>query len=232
MIYVTASLHGCYENYEALLKKLDLKDSDMLFVLGNTVDGGDKGIEIMKDMMMRGNIYPILGDHDMIAYEILSQIEKETRADMTAPLSNELAKRCDEWRERGGEGTMNGFFKLSDDDKTAILEYMEEFAVYEEIEADGMDFVIAYSVPDEFVSDTSLEKYSAEDILTGNIDYERDYFPGKVLVTGKDITIEIDRLTHGRIFKNDYHVALNCGGYMGGATAAYCLDTGEEIYVE
>lgn len=232
MIYVTASLHGCYENYEAILKRINLKDSDMLFVLGNTVDGGEKGIEILTDMMMRGNVYPILGDHDMVAYEILSQIEKETRNDITAPLSNDLAKRCDEWRKRGGEGTMNGFFKLSDDDKTALLEYMEEGTLYEEIECNGIDFVLCYTMPDGFCVGDSLESYEAEDILSGNIDYEKEYSPGKLLVTGKDITLEIDRSTHGKIFKNDYHVAVNCGGYMGGASAVYCLDTGEEIYVE
>lgn len=232
MIYVTASLHGCYENYEAVLKKIDLKDDDMLFVLGNTVDGGDKGIEILSDMMMRPNVYPLLGDHDMIAYEILSGIEKETRKDITAPLSKELADRCNDWARRGGEGTMNGFAKLSDDDKTALLEYMEEFTLYEEIECDGIDFVLCNTMPDDFVTGDSLENYSADDILTGNVDYERDYFPGKVLVTGKDITIEIDRNTHGKIFKNEYHVAINCGGYMGGVTAAYCLNTGEEIYTD
>ena len=232
MIYVTASLHGCFERYEALLKELNLKDDDMLFVLGNTVDGGDKGIEILMDMMLKPNVYPMLGEHDLIAYEILSGIEKETRKDITAPLSKELAQKCNKWLTSGGEGTMNSFAKLSDDDKTALLEYMEEFTLYEEIEADGIDFVLCHNMPENFVTGDSLENYSAEEILSGNVNYEREYFPGKVLITGNDVTIEIDKNTHGRIFKNDYHVGVNCGGYMGGYTAAYCLDTGEEFYIE
>lgn len=232
MIYVIGSLHGCYDRYEAILKEIKLTDDDMLFVLGDTVDGGDKGIEILMDMMLKPNIYPVLGEHDLIAYEVLSGIEKETRKDITAPLSKELADKCQEWTNSGGEGTLTGFAKLSDDDKTALLEYIEEFTLFEEVEAGGMDFVLCHNMPENFVTGDSLDNYSAEEILSGSIDYEKEYFAGKVLVTGHDISIEIDPSTHGRIFKNDYHVGVNCGGYMGGLTAAYCLDTGEEFYVE
>ncbi len=232
MIYVTAALHGYYDRYEKLLKEINLKDDDMLFVLGDIVDGGDKGIEILMDMMLRPNIFPILGEHDFIAYEVLSEIEKATRDDITAPISKEVADKCQEWTAHGGEGTLMGFAKLSDEDKTALIEYMEEFTIYDEISAGGCDFVLCHNMPEDFLTDDELENYSAEEILSGRIDYEREYFTDKILVTGEDVTIEIDKNTHGRIFKNTYHVAVNCGGYMGGLTAAYCLDTGEEFYVE
>lgn len=232
MIYVTAGLHGCYDRYEAVLKKINLKDDDILFVLGDIVDGGDKGIEILTDMMMHGNIFPILGEHDLICYEILSSIEKETRTDFSAPLSKELADRCQMWLDRGGEGTMEGYAKLSDDDKIALLEYMEEFSLYEEVSTGGEIFVLCHNLPESFESGDSLDDYTAEEILSGNIDYGTNYFPGKILISGHDITIEIDRETHGKIFKNDYHVAINCGGYLGALTGVYCLDTDEEFYIE
>ena len=108
MNYVISNLYGDYGKYEAILKEIKLKDDDTLFVLGDIVDGGDKGIEILMDMMMRGNVFPILGDHDLIAYEILSSIEKETRPDFSAPLSKDLADRCQRWSESGGEGTQTG----------------------------------------------------------------------------------------------------------------------------
>lgn len=232
MIYVTAALHGYYDRYEKILKEIKLKDDDVLFVLGDIVDGGDKGIEILMDMMMRGNVFPILGEHDLICYEVLASIEKETRNDFSAPLSKPLADRCQKWSSCGGEGTLIGFSKLSDDDKIALLEYMEDFSIYEEVQAGGMDFVLCHNMPLGFKEGDSLDNYSADDILSGEIDYEREYFPGKVLVSGHDVTIEIDRNTHGKIFNNDYHTAINCGGYLGGLTAAICLDTGEEFYVE
>ena len=231
MIYVVSDLYGDWEKYKAVLKEINLKDEDTLFVLGNIVDGGDKGIEILMDMMLHGNIFPILGDHDLVAYEVLSGIEKETRKDFSAPLSKLLAERCRMWTERGGEGTLFGFSKLSDDDKITLLEYMEEFSLYEEVEAGGFEFVLVRNMPEDFKLNDSLENYSAEDILSGGIDYNREYFPDKILVSANDVTITIDRETHGKIFKNDYHVAINCGSSMGGDVAIYCLDTDEEFYV-
>lgn len=232
MNYVISNLYGDYNKYAAILKEIKLKDDDTLFVLGDIVDGGDKGIEILMDMMMRGNVFPILGDHDLIAYEILSSIEKETRTDFSAPLSKELADRCERWSQSGGEGTLIGFSKLSDEDKIALLEYMEEFSLYEEVECGGMEFVLCHSMPESFITGDSLEDYSAEEILSGEVDYNREYFPEKILISASDVTLEIDRETHGKIFVNDYHVAINCGGYLGGLTAAYCMDTDEEFYIE
>ncbi len=210
MKYVISNLYGDWDKYTAILKNIDFKKEDMLFVLGDIVDGGTRGLEILKDMMLRDNVYPILGDHDYIAYEVLSGIWEETRDDITAPLGKELAERCQEWAERGGESTMEEFFKLSDDDKEAVLEYMEEFTLYEEVEAGGMDFVLCHSMPENFMTDDNLDDYTAEEILAGAVDYYKDYFFGKVLVSAGDES-----------FKNEYHVVLG--------TSVYCLDTGEFV---
>ena len=160
MNYVISNLYGDWDKYEAILKEIEFKKDDVLFVLGDIVDGGNRGIEILKDMMMRDNVYPILGDHDYIAYEVLSGICEATKEDITAPLSKELAERCREWSERGGEGTLEGFAKLSDEDKEAIIEYLEEFTLYEEVEAEGMEYVLCHSMPDGFFTDDDLEDYS------------------------------------------------------------------------
>ncbi|MBR5535229.1 MAG: metallophosphoesterase [Clostridia bacterium] len=210
MKYVIANLYGDWERYTSVLKGINFKKEDILFVLGDIVDGGNKGIEILKDMMLRENVYPVLGDHDYIAYEVLSGIWDETMEDITAPLSNDLAERCREWSERGGEGTLDGFAKLSDEDKEAVIEYLEEFALFEEIETEDIDYVLCHSAPESFMTDDDLGNYSARDILSGNVDYERDYFFGRVLVSAGE-----------EDFKNECHVVIGEG--------VYCLDTGEFI---
>ena len=227
MNYVISNLYGNYDSYEAILKQINFTKNDTLFVLGNIVDGGNKGIEILKDMMLRENVFPILGDHDYIAYEVLSGIWEATKDDITAPLDKDLADRCREWSERGGEGTLEGFAKLSDEDKEAVLDYLEEFSVYEEVECGGLDYVLCHSMPVDFLTDDSLEDYEVEEVLAGCVEYDKEYFYSKVLISAHDTTDEIDPGFEGRIFKNEYHVAINCGA----VTAAYCLDTGEEFYI-
>lgn len=231
MTYAIANIHGCFDKYKEILKEINFSKQDVLFVLGDVVDGSDKGIEVLFDMMLHENIFPVLGEHDLIAYEVLSGIEKETRKDLSAPLSKELSDRCARWMESGGEGTLTGFAKLADDDKTAVLEYLEEFALYEEAEAGGKEFVLCHNMPSFFEAGDSLDDYCAEDVLDGRMDYTKDYFPGKILITAHTTTSEIDKDCGGRIYKNGSNVAIDCGVLYGGYMAAYCLDTGEEFYV-
>lgn len=41
MIYVTSDIHGCYDQYLRLLQRLDLKEDDRLYILGNLVEAYD-----------------------------------------------------------------------------------------------------------------------------------------------------------------------------------------------
>ena len=45
MLYVCSDIHGCYDEYLELLKKIKFRDSDDLYVLGDAVDRGPKPIE-------------------------------------------------------------------------------------------------------------------------------------------------------------------------------------------
>ncbi|MCD8049828.1 MAG: metallophosphoesterase [Clostridia bacterium] len=230
MIYAVSNLQGCYEKYKEILEEIEFSKKDLLFVLGDIVDGGEDGIKILFDMMLHENIFPILGDHDYIAYEIMAGIEKETKKDISSPLSTELAERCQMWTESGGEPTLDAFSRLAADDRSAILEYLEEFTLYEEVEANGKEFVLAHNMPADFISGDSLEDFTADEILSGEINYNKNYFPGKILVTAHDETREIGA-RDGKIFKKGSNVAINCGVFYGGFLAAYCLDTGKEFYV-
>ena len=222
MIYVTANINGCADKYKELLKKIGFSKSDTLFVAGDVVDGDKYGIEILFDMMVRENVIPVFGDHDCIAYEILSKIALETKKDYAAPLSRELADKCQRWAESGGEETMHAFARLSDDDKEAVLDYFEEFSLFEEVEAGGESFVICHSMPEGFTVGSELSEYSAEEIFSGNVDISREYFPGKILISASG--------TSGKISKSESVINIGSNAYYG-KLAAVCLDTGEEYYV-
>lgn len=87
MIYAVSDLHGCYDKYRNMLEKIHFSETDTLYILGDVVDRGDGGIQILKDMAARSNIIPIKGNHDFLAHRFLtmisqnqnlSQLEKQT----------------------------------------------------------------------------------------------------------------------------------------------------------
>lgn len=67
MIYCISDIHGMYDLYIELLKKINLQDNDVLFVLGDVVDRGPEPMKILLDMMERDNVIPFLGNHDYMA---------------------------------------------------------------------------------------------------------------------------------------------------------------------
>ena len=40
MTYAMSDMHGCYDEYKEMLKKINFADKDRLFVLGDVVDVG------------------------------------------------------------------------------------------------------------------------------------------------------------------------------------------------
>ena len=61
MRYIVSDIHGCFDQYQALLKKIDFSDEDELYVLGDVVDCGPEPIKVLQDMMKRPNVIFILG---------------------------------------------------------------------------------------------------------------------------------------------------------------------------
>ena len=81
MIYVMSDLHGCYEEYCKALELIDFSSEDTLYVLGDIVDRGKEPIKILQDMMMRDNVYPIIGNHDYMAMSVLRKLTVEITED-------------------------------------------------------------------------------------------------------------------------------------------------------
>ena len=55
MHYVCSDIHGQYDLYQQLLQKLDLQESDILYVIGDAIDRGPDSLAILKDIMSRKN---------------------------------------------------------------------------------------------------------------------------------------------------------------------------------
>lgn len=66
MKYIVSDIHGCFDQYQKLLEKINFSSEDKLYVLGDAVDRGPEPIRLLQDMMKRPNIIFILGNHDFI----------------------------------------------------------------------------------------------------------------------------------------------------------------------
>ena len=226
MTYVLSDLHGCREKYFAMLEKIGLQESDALCILGDVIDRGTGGIAILRDMKRRNNVIPFLGNHEDMALPVLRLAagERLPEGEGIGPAYRAM------WRANGGEPTRRAFLRLPPEEREELVAYIKSFRLREEICVNGRRFHLSHTLPD-------LDRWKAgnpdkEDYIWGEPDYELRYDPAVTFLTGHTPTGFIDPAFRGRIWRQNGHIALDCGAvFDGGRLGCLCLDTMEEYYV-
>lgn len=233
--YCISDIHGDYDKYIKMLRKINFRDKDILYVLGDIVDRGNDSLKILQDMMMRINVYPIIGNHEYMAINCLKFLLKPITDEEIKNLDTNIIEGLTQWQDVGGQETIDEFHRLTAEEKEDIIDYLEEFSLYEEVTVKGRDFVLVHAGIDGFSPNKNMEDYSLHQIVFNCPDYSRVYFEDKFLVTGHLPTAYIKgNINPNRIYKANNHIAIDCGCSMGlqdSKLGCICLDTLEEYYV-
>ncbi len=233
MTYVMADVHGQYEKYRKMLDKIGMTAWDELYILGDVVDRGPEPMAILMDMDFNIDIIPILGNHDWTARTILSRLNTEiTEENAEKVLTPELLQAVRLWLSDGGDTTLKDFRRLDAYDRRKVLDYLDLFAPFDEIEIDGIHYVLVHAGLGNFDPAKPLDDYTELEMCDTRTDYGRRYFENKILVTGHTPTLYIDPGSKGRIWRGNGHIALDCGAGFGLPLGCIRLDDGEEFYVE
>lgn len=66
-IYVMSDIHGCFDEFIALLEKVNFNpQNDQLYLVGDLINRGPKSLEVMKFLLKHeDSIFPVLGNHDL-----------------------------------------------------------------------------------------------------------------------------------------------------------------------
>lgn len=219
MIYVVSDVFGCKERFDALLKEIRFSKKDTLYVLGNILDKGPEPIALLIDLSYEPNIIPILGDRDYMAYRQLRLSQ-----DHQKPTDAESISKMREWLATGGQTTLQGFLELEEEDRDWVLEYLEEFALYAELEVKGKKYLLSHAGVAGAETEEDLDEMEPEAFLNGAGDAKK--------LSGDWIQVYGHNATAGAVEKGENYIRINCGCIHGGRLAAYCLDNGKEYYVD
>ena len=130
-IYLCSDLHGQYDLYMKMLDDIRFSQDDHLYILGDIIDRGPKSIEILRDVMKRDNVTCLIGNHEMMMLDHL----------------NRNRERGSYWTmsANGGTVTKRGFNKLPDQEKTCIIDYLNNLYLQIEMEMNGKKFLLSHS---------------------------------------------------------------------------------------
>lgn len=226
MIYVMSDIHGCFEAYQKMLKKIAFSEGDTLYILGDVVDRGPQGMRVLLDIAERENVILLRGNHDEQAYVLLQALKRLEQPGV----EKALAEAYEIWLSDGGMETLKEFLLLSSEQQGRVFKVLGDSLFSKEICINTKCYLLAHTVPEADVV-CDFENWGIEEFLMGEPDYEEVYFEDKYIVTGHTPTGFIDEKSVGKIWKGNRHIAIDCGAVFGYGLGCLCLDSMEEFYV-
>ena len=226
MIYVMSDLHGEFASFIAMMVKIGFSARDTVYILGDVIDRGSGGVDLLLSMEDTPGIIPMIGNHESLALPIMKALRDGAPLDAVRK-----SKAYAVWNAMGGGPTAASFSSHNKELQERIIKYIESFSIYDEIEVGGKRFHLSHTLP-PYDPDRDVHDVTFREFIWGEPDYEKRYDPDVTFITGHTPTGLIDRESAGKIWHGNSHIAIDCGAtFEGGRLGCLCLDTMEEYYV-
>lgn len=232
MYYVMSDIHGEYDKYLAMLDKINFSDNDVLIVLGDVIDRGPEPVKVLKYMSMRQNVYPVMGNHELMALDILrTLLEELTEDNFDTLITDELLEMLTIWQHNGGGITLKKFMEVPKDERLALIDYMDEFEPYQIIDIDDEHTVLlVHAGLGNYYEGKSLRDYNLDELTFERPKLNQKYYDDSLtIIVGHTPTQVISG--KAEIYRSGNVMFIDCGAAYGGRLACLCLDTMEEYYV-
>ncbi|MGN0650893.1 MAG: metallophosphoesterase family protein [Oscillospiraceae bacterium] len=202
--YVLSDVHGQLDCFESVLAQINLQPDDTLYVLGDVIDRGAHGIEILKRIMAMPNAKMLLGNHEFMMLNALGEPYDGKRRN--------VSDSCELWYGNGGGITHIGWFCLPNAQKAEMLDYLKSLPLNIDIEVGGKEYRLVHAADTEFYSHykrqyRSQAEYSVweRNALAEMAESDKNY------VFGHTGTFLIAPTTKPRILHNGNLIGIDCG---------------------
>ena len=234
MIFVTSDLHGCASvDFLKLLNRAGFGDDDFLFVLGDVIDRGEWGAELLLWLTQQPNIQLILGNHEalMLACSFLFDEVSEENLDNLTIKEISLVQN---WIDNGGGPTLKGLQRLLKSDPESvygILDYLRDAPLYEALELNGKRFILVHAGLGNFDIGRSLSDYTAEELLLDRPGLSTHYDIAARVIFGHTPSNQFGEEYAGRAVHTTSWSCIDVGVAQGYAPMILRLDDMKEFYL-
>jgi len=226
--YVMSDVHGALGALKAMLAAIDFSETDTLYILGDVIDRGPDGVEILQLTMNTPNIILLLGNHEDVCLNFFDKNADEA-----------IIRR---WNRNGNYPTLLGFDRVGEEEKQRLLDYIRSLPTEIRLNVGGRDYILVHGFTGETLHDrvwsrpkldTLPDTAGNERVIIGHTPVCEYVCPG----SDEDMYVYSRKLTesgdHFRILHAKGFIDLDCCvGYGLSAARLACLrlDDGAEFY--
>ncbi len=190
-IYLMSDIHGDLERFHRALERIQFhKEKDHLYILGDVIDRGKYGMEMLSYAMANQEwLHLLLGNHEMFLRNYLNPRNDEER----------LERFVYETYQYGGKPTLEKIDKMSFEEKYKVAKFLWSLPLYEIIDTPKGKMVLTHSGLD---ADHLVEKEDKISIIESiEAAYEYDEFEYL-------ISCDIHHLAAGQLKRLDYPMII------------------------
>lgn len=218
MHYVLSDIHGNKEAFDTILSMIDLKPEDRLYILGDVIDRGDYGVELLQQIRAMQNCTLLLGNHEYMMVNALRHPE------------NLHYKYV--WRNNRSLITFDKFFKLTEKEQEEMLCYLEALPLQLEITVNRRKFILVHAAPQELYETENMRRYHLKEFMVWHRLTPFSQMPArKNVIFGHTPTLQFHKTMH--IFHGKRMLDIDCGcGFpnSGGQLGGIRLEDMTEYY--
>lgn len=135
-IYVVSDIHGYYDLFLKGLAGIDFSDQDNLWCLGDMIDGGPDGIQILQHIMKNDNMDLLIGNHELMLLNSVDEHGGEACDGKDAHL----------WLDaNGGRVTFNRYKELPVNDRVKLLDWLKQRFVVRRVDIEDQPYCLTHS---------------------------------------------------------------------------------------
>lgn len=186
MIYVTSDLHGIsLQRLRSLLAQAKFSEDDTLFVLGDTVDRGEQGVELLLWMMEQFNVIHLLGNHEDMLLNVSDMLFDTITEESLERITDDKMDTLSTMIANGAQPTLTALkrlYKRDPEQIQALVEYLKEMSLFEALEVNDVTYVLVHAGLGNFDRAKRLSAYTKDELLWHRPESTDRYFGGDVMV--------------------------------------------------
>ena len=131
--YVISDIHGEADRFQKMLELIEFTDKDTLYVLGDVIDRGPDGVEVLRRIKETPNMHMILGNHEDMCLRYYSA--HATMVDIQR------------WNKNGNFPTVEAMDMLTEHERQDLLSYIDSLPAYIDLTVDDRRFYLVHGFP-------------------------------------------------------------------------------------
>lgn len=236
--YVMSDIHGKGKWFNSILNQIQLRDCDKLYILGDIIDRGEDGIQLLEYIKKKGNIELLLGNHELLMLDAMELYQ-------SGGYSLRGVSQAEEWLlwgYNGGLSTFKGLQSYTQSGIDNLIDYIKNLKISKvDLEVNNKKYYIIHGFPEVHIDDASTYNntvkryvYKAVWDRLDSVDLSSyNWLPeDTTIIIGHTPTKHLGSEKNRILYDNRYFNIINidCGCAGNGALGCLRLDDMKEFY--